>query len=203
MWRGGFAILLMCAALMSALAQASCTILDRKPVSRIFFAPPALVVSSDAEPGTVIYTESHSSQTIRVECTAVGNIWQGYTVLTAADERPDNPLQGVYQTTVPGIGVRAAWANQITPKFEPGSIIRPWHMGISKVRKEDGYYALTFNAVLQFVVTGPMASGILNISKFNADWQYDDTMVAQFRTPPAIWWKSILLCRSRILTSAN
>lgn len=175
--RCGLALLLIGSALLSTAARASCTILDRKPAARIGFAPPTLIVNSDAEPGTIIYSERQSSYTIRVECTAVADIWQGYTNVNATDERADNPLQGVYQTNVPGIGFRAAWTNATTPTFEADDIVRPWHKDMSPVIKENGYYTLTLNGAAQFVVTGPVSSGMVYIGKFNAEWKYDNTVV--------------------------
>jgi len=180
-WRGGLTLLLVCAALLSASTQASCTIRDKKPSARLFFGPPTLIVSSDAKPGTVIYTESHASGAIKIDCTSLAEIWQGYNDITSADERTDNPLQGVYQTNVPGIGVRAAWANETTPTFNADALIRPWHRDMSPVKTEDGYYTFTLNAALQVVVTGPVNAGTMYIGKFNADWKYDDMSVASVR----------------------
>lgn len=176
-WRCALTVLLIGSALLSTAARASCTILERKPAARISFSPPTLIVNSDAEPGTIIYSEHHASYTIKVECTAVADIWQGYTNVTATDERADNPLQGVYQTNVPGIGFRAVWTNATTPTFEGDDIIRPWHRDMSHVIKENDYYTLTLNGVAQFVVTGPVSSGVVYIGKFKAEWKYDDTIV--------------------------
>jgi len=180
-WRMAWAALWLYAGLFSLPAFATCRIHDGKPPVRILFSPPALLVSGDTQPGTVIYSEHIYSESGRVDCDADGDIWQGFTRLTDADRRTDNPLHGVFQTTVPGIGFRAAWANNTTAKLEEGSLIAPWHMGVSKVKKQDAYYSLAFNAVVQFVVTGPVGSGVIDTSQLEADWKYDNQVVAELR----------------------
>ena len=50
--------------------------------ARVQFSVPALDVNSDAVPGTIIATVNANSPSISVSCTANGEIWQGYTVLT-------------------------------------------------------------------------------------------------------------------------
>lgn len=163
-------------------AGASCNISGNggNPVI-VEFSVPSLVVNSDAEPGTIITTINETSPSINVSCTANGEIWQGYTILTSSDRRTDNPLANVFQTNVPGIGFRAAWANNITAKLTSSYLILPWHKGSSTVKPSDGSYPITLHGAIQFIVTGPVAMGTIDTSKLIADWKYDNRVVGQLR----------------------
>ncbi|HCB9938136.1 TPA: type 1 fimbrial protein [Escherichia coli] len=144
------------------------------------FSAPALVVNSDAVPGTIIATVNANSPSISVSCTANGEIWQGYTVLTNGDKRTDNPLTDVFQTNVPGIGFRAAWANNTSAQLTAGSLMTPWHKGSSTVIK--GYvYPITIHAAIQFIVTGPVGNETIDTSKLIADWKYDNRVIGELR----------------------
>lgn len=144
------------------------------------FSVPSLVVNSDAEPGTIITTINETSPLINVSCTANGEIWQGYTILTSSDRRTDNPLANVFQTNVPGIGFRAAWANNTSSQLTADYLMMPWHKGSSTINK--GYsYPIKIHAAIQFIVTGPVGAGIIDTSKLIADWQYDNRVIGQLR----------------------
>lgn len=152
--------------------------------AEVNFTIPQLIVNSDSPPGTVIYTAEATSASITVTCDADGDIYQGYNNgLMPYDARPDNPLQGVYETNVPGIGFRAAWANNTSATLNEGALISLWHMGSSKVRKSDGYYPIKLHAIIQFVVTGSVYSGVgtVHTPKLYADWKYDNLVMGQLR----------------------
>ena len=148
--------------------------------AKIEFSVPALDVNNDAEPGTIITTLEATSNSISVSCSANGDIWQGFTVLTNSDLRTDNPLHDVFQTNVPGIGFRAAWANNVNAQLTSGYLITPWHKGSSIVNR--GYvYPIKIHAAIQFVVTGPVGNGVIDTSKLVADWKYDNLVIGQLR----------------------
>lgn len=148
--------------------------------ARVQFSVPALDVNSDAVPGTIIATVNANSPSISVSCTENGEIWQGYTVLTNGDMRTDNPLKDVFQTNVPGIGFRAAWANNTSAQLTAGYLMTPWHKGSSTVIKGYGY-PITIHAAIQFIVTGPVGNGTIDTSKLVADWKYDNRVIGELR----------------------
>lgn len=163
-------------------ASASCSILNGKEPSTAVITLPALVVNADAEPGTVLYSQESLGDAISVSCTSDGEIKTGYTFLTASDERTDNSLSRVYQTNVPGIGVRMAWVKDIQA-ITPGSLVTPMHTGSSRTEPKS-IYAMDSHAEAQFVVTGEVSSGDIDTSQLSADWIYDGVTVARIRVSP-------------------
>ncbi|MGT8858873.1 fimbrial protein [Enterobacter sp. 186315] len=140
------------------------------------FNIPSITVPQDARPGTVLYSGNLTSANSRLDCTSSGKIWQGYKSLYDSDYVSDNPLIGVYATNVPGVGIRATWVNTGSATFANGSYIKPYALGTSKV--EDMPYSLTFNALVELVVTGPVQSGDIDVASLQAQWVYDGTEVA-------------------------
>lgn len=179
LWRLFVVAFLIIGGVPKVLAQ--CTIIDNggNP-AQMTFAVPTLVVNSDAAPGTIITTVDVANAAVTVKCTTAGEIWQGYTVLTNSDLRSDNPLASVYQTNIPGIGFRAAWANNAHAELTKNYLISPWHKGSTTVFAGDTY-DIIIHAVIQFVVTGPVSSGLIDTSQLSADWKYVDKVVAQIR----------------------
>lgn len=176
-------LLLFCGGCISQSVFASCTISGSGKPAEVTFTVPSLVVARDAEPGTVLYTSEETSASATVNCDANGNIYQGYNGgLLPEDSRPDNPLKGVYETNVPGIGFRAAWSNNTAATLDEGSLISIWHKGSSTVGK-GGIYPITLHAIAQFVVTGTVYSGggSVHTSTLTADWKYDDRIIGQLR----------------------
>lgn len=175
------ALIGLAVSLLAPSLWAACTYTNSTNLGELNFTLPPITIPQDTAVGTVLYSGQMTSAQVRVKCTANGEIYQGYTAgITAADSVPDNPLGGVYATNVPGIGVRATWTNSGTASFSSGNYITPWHIGSAKVTN-GGIYNLTFNALLELVVTGPIESGTLNASRLYADWKYDDLMVASLR----------------------
>lgn len=161
-------------------SMATCSFQNGTSAAIVQFTIPPLVVNSDTAPGTILTTVSEESSSTDVLCNSTGQIWQGYRGLVDSDLRTDNPLADVYQTNVPGIGFRAAWANNNSPKLTAGNLITPWHKGSSNVTK-GALYAIKIHAVIQFVVTGPVATGTIDTSQLTADWQYDNLPMGQLR----------------------
>ena len=175
-------ILLVFYACFNPSVWASCRITSSGATPAVVtFTIPPIVVSSDAEPGTILYTERLNSAAIKVECSADGDIYQGYTILSDADLVTNSTLEKVYATNIPGIGFRAGWGNNAGSPLSSSSLIYPWHIGSSKVRSKDGYYPITLNAAVELVVTGSIKSGLLDTSKLVADWKYDDIVIGQLR----------------------
>ncbi|EBY1403774.1 type 1 fimbrial protein [Salmonella enterica] len=155
---------------------------DAGNVSTTTFNIPSLVVNEDAQPGTILYSQTVIGGEANVRCHANGNILQGYTVLTSSDERKDNPITGVYQTNVPGIGIEAEWANTASSSLGAGNLITPMHLGSSKVINTN--YGITVKAKVQIVVTGPVSSGVIDTSLLQADWIYDNLTIGELRFSP-------------------
>ncbi|MFU0866501.1 fimbrial protein [Kluyvera ascorbata] len=190
-------LLLFCGVWISKSVFASCTISGAGTPGVVNFTVPPLIVPRDAEPGTVIYTAEATSASITVSCNSDGDIYQGYNGgLVSGDERTDNPLEGVYETNVPGIGFRAAWANNTAATLNEGALISLWHMGSSKVLQSDGYYPMMFHAIAQFVVTGSVYSGggVVHTSLLTAEWKYDDRVVGQLSFSDFSVWVQSTTC---------
>ncbi len=176
-WGGLCCGLLMC----YQTASASCSISGGKEPSTATIAVPTLTVNRDAEPGTIISSQEALGESITVSCTGDGDIYTGYTVLTTSDARTDNPLAKVYQTSVPGIGVRVGWSKEGVAMTE-ASLVTPMHLGSSRTERAD--YPIHSRATAQFVVTGPVSSGNLDPGQLNADWLYAGLTVARVRFSP-------------------
>ncbi|WP_368542163.1 fimbrial protein [Enterobacter soli] len=169
----------MAASLLAQPAWASCSFNSGSSIGKMNFTIPSLSLPQDVIVGTVLYTGQMSSATVKVTCNATGPIYQGYTGgISDADLVSDNPLSGVYATSVPGIGIRATWVNTGTASFDSG-YIKPWSKGSSTVSHSAGTYTLNFNAIFQVVVTGPIAAGTLYATELVAKWQYDNLLVAE------------------------
>lgn len=187
-------LLLFCGVWISQSVFASCTISGTGTPAEVNFKVPQLMVPRDAEPGTVLYTSEETSTSITVSCDADGDIYQGYYYgLLPDDARPDNPLEGVYETNVPGIGFRAAWANNTDATLTEEYLIKLWHLGSSKVLKSDVSYPIKLHAIAQFVTTGSVYSGggVVHTASLAADWKYDDRVVGQLRFSDfSVWVQS-------------
>lgn len=169
--------LLMCCQTVSA----SCFIIGGVPVSTSTITIPALTVGMDAVPGTIISTQDGVGDAITVSCNSQSDINTGYTVLTSSDARTDNPLEKVYQTNVPGIGVRMGWTKD-DQAMTAGSLVTPMHLGSSRTNSTN--YVIHSHATAQFVVTGPVSSGTIDTARLDADWLYAGVTVAKVRFSP-------------------
>nr|WP_318382911.1 fimbrial protein [uncultured Enterobacter sp.] len=175
-----YALLILTGCLFSTAVFANCLINGGGPHAEVNFSPPTLIVNADAEPGTIIHTESQIAPYVALHCDGLGEIWQGYVTLSDAQKVVNSPHEGVYETGVPGIGFRAAWANNTNAALNAGNLLSPWHKGTATVEKGIDY-PITLNATIQFVVTGPVSSGVIDSSKLNANWQYDDIIMGTLR----------------------
>lgn len=168
--------------LATSASLATCRITKGSGPAELTFSIPPLTVNSDAEPGTLLYSNALTHSQIGVTCDAPGEIWQGYNGgITEADKNTSVSQSGVYNTTIPGIGFRAAWVNSTNVTFSDGSIITPWHIGSSRVTQRDGEYLITLSASIQFIVTGAIKSGLIDTRRFVADWKYDNLIIGKLR----------------------
>ncbi|MBJ9268756.1 fimbrial protein [Citrobacter freundii] len=161
--------------------SAACSIVGGEEPSTATITIPALTVNADTAPGTIIYSQESFGENITVSCNGDGDIYTGYTVLTDSDARSDNPLAKVYQTNVPGIGVRVGWSKDGLAMTE-ASLVTPMHIGGSRTQRST--YLIHSRATAQFVVTGQVSSGNLDSGQLNADWLYAGLTVARVRFSP-------------------
>lgn len=176
------AVILLVGCFLAQPLWASCSFSDGTSAGQLLFTLPPITVPQDTTVGTVLYSGQASAGTVKIDCNANGAVYQGYTSgISDSDYQSTNPLEGVYATNIPGVGLRATWVNDGTASFSGGSYISPWHIGSSTVSKKDGTYYPAFKALFQLVVTGPISSGTLDTSRLIADWQYDNLVVAKLR----------------------
>lgn len=180
-----FRLILCCGLLFAQQSvQASCKIDNDASPSTSTFNMPSFTVNANAAPGTIIATQEVTGDLINVvDCTDNGDIYTGYTVFTSSDARTDNPLSRVYQTNVPGIGFRVAWAKDSSSALTEGSLVTPMHIGSAKTTHLSEY-SIQSRARAEFVVTGVVQSGVIDVNMLNADWIYDSQVIAQIRFAP-------------------
>lgn len=163
-------------------ARADCSFTNPNANPTITFTMPAqIVIDSDAAVGTIVYSGETVGESHGLTCNTDVQVREGYTVLTDADY--SGVLSGVYKTTVPGIGFRAARAENKTATFIDENLITPWHY-IGMTGNWSSYDS-TYHVGVQLVVIGTVQSGTLDTSKFNADYQMGSLTVAKLRFAPA------------------
>ncbi|WP_079225468.1 fimbrial protein [Citrobacter werkmanii] len=162
-------------------ARADCTFANPNANPTITFTMPAqIVIDSDAAVGTIVYSGETVGESHGLTCNSDVQVHEGYTVLTDADY--SGVLTGVYKTTVPGIGFRAARAENKTATFTDDNMITPWHyLGMTGNWIS---YDSTYHVGVQLVVIGTVQSGTLDTSQFNADYQMGTLMAAKLRFAP-------------------
>ncbi|WP_244848982.1 fimbrial protein [Citrobacter sp. FP75] len=163
-------------------ATTTCTGNSPENGAMTFQLPASIKVEPDTPVGTIIYEESINSALVDMECQSTGNKNKGYVTLTAADAR-NGVLEGVYQTNVPGIGIRMAEARDKTPSFNSTYIVTPMHFysygssGWSTIHT-------TYYATLQLVVTDDVEDGYLDTSSLTAADKWGKEVVAQLLVSP-------------------
>jgi P pilus assembly protein, pilin FimA len=181
-FRAILVILILSGTAAPAYASTSCTGSHPDNGAMTFQLPASITVEPDTPVGTIIYEESINSALIDMECQSTGNKNKGYVTLTAADAR-NGVLEGVYQTNVPGIGIRMAEARDKTPTFNSTYIVTPMHFysygssGWSKINT-------TYYAALQLVVTEDVEDGYLDTSSLTAADKWGKDVVAQILVSP-------------------
>lgn len=165
-------------------AHADCTFNGSSDVDAIvtFQLPPVIVVAPDTPVGTVIYDDRVESKEVKVECYGDAQIRRGYLYLTDTDAR-EYVMPGVYQTNVPGIGIRAASSNEQLPSYNDEDILRPMHYvgsthGSSQSKS-------VFRAAAQLVVTGDIQEGYLDTSRLTSMDILGNAVIGEMRFSPA------------------
>lgn len=161
--------------------RADCSFTNPDVNPTITFTMPAqIVVASDAPVGTIVYSGETVGASHGLTCNSEVQMREGYTALS--DNDYSGVLAGVYRTTVPGIGFRAARSENQTAAFTDDNIITPWHyVGIAKNWVS---YDSTYHVGVELVVIGAVSSGTLETNKFNADYQMGSLMAAKLRFAP-------------------
>lgn len=163
-------------------AQADCTFKNPDADPRIMFTMPAqIIVEPDVAVGTILYSGDVVGTTPGLSCTGGVQVREGYTSLSDADY--SGVLEGVYKTSVPGIGFRAARATNTTAAFTRSNIITPWHY-VGTTGNWDSYDS-DYRVAVELVVIGPVQSGTLETSQFNADYQMGSLTVSEIRFTPS------------------
>lgn len=164
-------------------ARADCSFTNPNANPTITFTMPAqVVIDADAAVGAIVYYGETVGESHGLNCNSDVQVREGYTVLTDADYA--GVLTGVYKTTVPGIGFRAARSENKTATFTGDNIITPWHY----VGTAGGWvsYDSTYHVGVELVVIGTVQSGTLETSKFNADYQMGSLTAAKIRFAPTL-----------------
>ena len=147
-----------------------------------FQLPASITVEPDVPVGTIIYEASVESGLIDMDCEDTGNKYKGYTTLTDADAR-NGVLEGVYQTSVRGIGIRMAEAEERAPAFNSNDIVTPLHFysygssGWSVIHTK-------YHASMQLVVTGDVEDDYLDTSRLTAEEKWGNDVIAQILVSP-------------------
>lgn len=148
----------------------------------LFTMPAQMVVETDVAIGTIIYSGETVGASHGLNCSGNVQVREGYTALTDVDY--SGVLAGVYKTTVPGIGFRAARAENQTAAFTDNNIITPFHY----IGTAGGWvsYDSTYHVGVELVVIGKVQSGTLDTSQFNADYQMGSLTAAKLRFAPTM-----------------
>ncbi|MBA8107569.1 fimbrial protein [Citrobacter youngae] len=147
-----------------------------------FQLPASIRVEPDTAVGTIIYEDSIESSNVKIECQSTGNKYKGYVTLTSSDAR-NGVLEGVYQTNVPGIGIRMAETSDNVPSFSSTDIVTPMHF---YSYGSSGWSVLDtiFRASLQLVVTGDIEEGYIDTSRLAAEEKWGNDVIAQLLVSP-------------------
>ncbi|QIR21622.1 fimbrial protein [Enterobacter sp. SES19] len=165
-------------------ARADCTFNGSSGVDAVvtFQLPPVIIVAPDTPKGTIIYDDSVESKEVAIDCTGEAQIRRGYLSLTESDARED-VMPGVYQTNVPGIGIRAASSNEQLPNYNDEDLVRPMHY----IGSTHGYShgVSTFRATAQLVITGDIQEGYLDTSRLTSMDILGNVVIGEMRFSPA------------------
>jgi len=177
-------LLLLLASAFFHSAHADCTFNGSSDVDAVvtFQLPPMIVVEPDTPVGTVIYDASVESKEVKVDCYGDAQVRRGYVYLTDADARED-VMPGVYQTNVPGIGIRAAASSERFPVFNEEDIVRPMHY-LGSIHGSSQSTS-TFRAAAQLVVTGDIQEGDLDTSRLTSMDILGNAAIGEMRFSPA------------------
>lgn len=163
-------------------AEAECWFANPDANPEILFTMPAqLVVESDAGVGTILYSGDTTGASHGLSCNGTTQVREGYTAIS--DDDYSGILQGVYKTSVPGIGFRAARSENTTASFTDSNIITPMHY-VGSIGNWVTYDS-TYHVAVELVVIGQVQNGVLNTSQFNSDYLLGGLTAAKLRFSPS------------------
>lgn len=143
--------------------------------------PASITVEPDTTVGTYLFEEEYGGESVELQCFAGTQVWQGYKVLTSSDRR-DDVMEGVYETNVPGIGIRAAWSESVTSGFESHNLVKPW--AYKESFDQSVGVSMRYHVKVALVATGNIRSGVIDTSRLIADIKFDDLLVGEIRFTP-------------------
>jgi P pilus assembly protein, pilin FimA len=144
--------------------------------------PAVIYVDPEVQVGTIIYEDNVESGDITLSCDSQSvQVRQGYVSLTNADAR-EYAAPGVYATNVAGIGIRVAASSERFPVYTEEDLVRPWEYS-GEIRSTTKTTA-RFRGAAQLVVTGPVASGMLDTSRLISLMTLDNSVLAELRFSP-------------------
>lgn len=176
-------LLLLLVSFFSHITRADCTFDGISNVNAVvtFQLPAVIRVAPDTPVGTVIYDASVEGKEVVVMCSGEEQIRRGYLYLKDTDARED-VMPGIYQTNVPGIGIRAASSSEQFPNYNQENLMRPVHyigsmQGSSQSKS-------TFRAAAQLVVTGDIQEGDLDTSRLTSVDIMGNAVIGEMRFSP-------------------
>ncbi|CEJ63164.1 MULTISPECIES: fimbrial protein [Citrobacter] len=175
-------IILILAGAAAPVYATTCTGTLPENSALIFQLPASITVEPDTPVGTIIYEGSIESGQIDMNCRNSGNKYKGYVMLTDADAR-NEVLEGVYQTGVPGIGIRMAEAEERMSTFTSDDIVTPMHF-YSYGSSGSSTIHTKYHASMQLVVTGDVEDGYLDTSRLTAEEKWGNDVIAQIVVSP-------------------
>lgn len=186
--RYAMAFILVMVACVTHSAFAKCTTTNAEGNGdgvAVFPLPATIVVAPDTPVGSVIFEQTGESGEVTIDCSMMSGMItksEGYITLTSADAR-DDVLEGVYQTNVPGIGIRAASSTTSVPKYYIDDIITPWH----SAGYVQSHYKSTHNyrVSAQIVVTGVVKEGYLDTTRLTSQEKVGGALQGELRFSPA------------------
>ncbi|EOC9365991.1 fimbrial protein [Enterobacter asburiae] len=176
-------LLLLLAGAFFHSAQADCTFNGSSDVDAVvtFQLPPMIVVEPDTPVGTVIFDASVESKEVKVDCYGDAQVRRGYVYLSDTDARED-VMPGVYQTNVPGIGIRAASSSERFPNYNEADLVRPiYYLGSIHGSSQS---TSVFRAAAQLVVTGDIQEGYLDTSRLTSVDMLGNAVIGEMRFSP-------------------
>lgn len=182
-WRTGITAVLIMAGVYAHSAFATCTESGGDGGALTIQMPSLITVDADTPVGTVVFEGTQESSEVTIKCNSSGTETRkkGYTILTDSDSRSD-VMEGVYQTNVPGIGIRVAASNSSTPEYTSKDIVIPYHF----VSYMSGTTSMThvYRASAQLVVTGTPEEGDLDTSRLISEEKVGGALIGRITFAP-------------------
>ncbi|MGA6107610.1 fimbrial protein [Pseudomonas solani] len=177
---------LICSRLAGALAflisglawGASCT---GSGLKTLFPLPASLSQQRDAPIGTVLFDTNGWVGTgeASASCSGPGSIWQDRGYVTGATP---TTLAHVYETGVPGVGIKVAWSNNANrpPAAMNGGVFMGFPRTVTEISNTS--YVPAQRWWIQLIKTGPIETGTLKINPIRV--YYHNLLTNELTFPP-------------------